>query len=297
MEPDEKTTYPFTPSEVFSKYAAMGEAVHAEMMGTALTNEPSINIEPGEIKFPYKETDDVEITAQLVIDYYSALHLAGNKLQLEWNGGGDSGSVWLNLNGKQLEIGWSDDTELLLYNRIHAWVINKMYNDLDYGSWAGEYSANGTADFVIQEGFIGFAGIDYYTEEEGYLEKLDSPYTAHIPSEYVPKNIDRIIVDVTGGYDGDDPNVQIHFKETGLYLSKNEELPENVLQFIADLEKKMSTYFGELLEKYSGSNVYFDETFYITDRTKEVELLFTDFNFYKTNEVETRKVINLINWV
>lgn len=76
----------------------------------------------------------------------------GHELTLHWEGGGDSGWVYFQRDGVNLE---NDYTEHL---------TSMMYHELDYGSWAGEFSAVGQATFDIDE--EAFVGVDNYSEDE-----------------------------------------------------------------------------------------------------------------------------------
>ena len=73
---------------------------------------------------------------------------------MTWDGGNDSGWVAFSIEGNLTE----EDKSFIEYLR------EKCYNELDYGSWAGEFSANGEATFDPKES--SFIGTDYYTEEE-----------------------------------------------------------------------------------------------------------------------------------
>ncbi len=258
---------------------------------------PSINIEPGEIKFPYKETDEVEITAQLAIDYYSALHLAGNKIVLEWNGGNDSGSVNLKINDEEVQVEWWNESALNLYNKIHAWVIDKMYDELDYGSWAGDFSAAGCAEFKIQDAFIGFEGTDLYSEDEHGSIDLNPHVVKYIPAEYFPEDADYVHVSVSGGYDGDDPRVYIGFRNSKVHKNYDKELTEDATKYLEAISNQISAIFGQLLNSVDGSNMYQDENFDIDDRTAPLEISFGTLEYYTAEETEKYVEINLLSWI
>lgn len=77
---------------------------------------------------------------------------AGKELMLKWEGGGDSGWVYFEIDGEQVE---NEYTEAL---------VNHCYDTLDYGSWAGEFDANGEAVYDADK--KAFVGTDYYSETE-----------------------------------------------------------------------------------------------------------------------------------
>lgn len=89
------------------------------------------------------------ISIQQVIDWCLKKTEEGHDIMLMWDGGGDSGWVHLEVDGED-----SGEPEA-------EWLINEMYEQLDYGSWAGEFSASGEAPFdpITKT----FQGTDYYS--------------------------------------------------------------------------------------------------------------------------------------
>lgn len=87
-----------------------------------------------------------------VLDWCLKKTEEGSEVVLKWDGGGDSGWVHLEVDGED-----SNDDEA-------EWLIDQMYDTLDYGSWAGEYSASGEAPFDPDTKM--FQGTDYYTETD-----------------------------------------------------------------------------------------------------------------------------------
>lgn len=82
----------------------------------------------------------------------------GNKLAIRWEGGGDSGWAYFTINGEQVDhVKETDHITKLL---------DLMYDCLDYGSWAGEFSADGEATYDPKQ--KAFVGVDYYCEDDDY---------------------------------------------------------------------------------------------------------------------------------
>lgn len=241
------------------------------------------------VQFPYKETDDVEVTYQLAIDYYSALHLAGHKIQLEWNGGGDSGSVWLKLDGEQIDPDYHA-TDLSLYDKIHAFVIDKMYDELDYGSWAGEFSASGTADFTIDGGFIGFQGVDHYSEDEYHTADLN--FKVRVPKHLIPKDAGRLYISISGGYDEQDVNLHLSFRKTGEYVRMD--LSKETEEYLFVIENDLKDKIHEVLKEHGGDHTYMDASLDITPGEDLVELL-EDLEFYTVDERPKDIWINMLD--
>lgn len=93
-----------------------------------------------------------DLSVKDVLDWCLKKTEEGSEVVLKWDGGGDSGWVHLEVDGED-----SNDDEA-------EWLIDEMYDTLDYGSWAGEYSASGEAPFDPETKM--FQGTDYYTETD-----------------------------------------------------------------------------------------------------------------------------------
>lgn len=240
------------------------------------------------IQFPYSKNDVVLVNYKLAIDYYSALHLAGHKIQLKWNGGNDSGSVWLNVDGVQIDVEWKDDKTL--YDRIHHFVIEEMYEVLDYGSWAGDFSANGTADFVIKEDFIGFEGADSYEESDNHT--TDFNFSINIPKNLFPAVSSKFAISITGGYDGEEVDVNCRFYDTSTYRSV--EISTECQSHLEELSNTLSNTVCELLSKIGGDYVYQDVYFEFTAENDMVETI-EELDYYVTSTTDKDVEINLLD--
>lgn len=93
-----------------------------------------------------------EITIKEILDWCLKKTEEGSTVVLMWDGGGDSGWVHLEVDGED-----STDAEAEA-------LVDMMYDKLDYGSWAGEFSASGEAPFDPDTKM--FQGTDYYTETD-----------------------------------------------------------------------------------------------------------------------------------
>lgn len=89
---------------------------------------------------------------------------------------GDSGWVYFEIDDEQTSEPEADA------------LVDMMYSQLDYGSWAGEFSASGTATYDADT--KSFIGTDNYSEDEG------KSFDCHI-SFKIPKHIpfDRIWIE------------------------------------------------------------------------------------------------------
>ena len=93
-----------------------------------------------------------EISIKQILDWCLKKTEEGSTVVLMWDGGGDSGWVHLEVDGSD-----SSDPEAEA-------LVDMMYDKLDYGSWAGEFSASGEAPFDPETKM--FQGTDYYTETD-----------------------------------------------------------------------------------------------------------------------------------
>ena len=96
-----------------------------------------------------------------LVEYCDNLVKEGKELALNWEGGGDSGWVYFTVDGKE------DDSDEIRR------LIDACYEVLDYGSWAGEFSANGEATYNPKTKC--FEGVDNYGEDttETHRCKID----------------------------------------------------------------------------------------------------------------------------
>lgn len=243
------------------------------------------------IQFPYKEHDDVEITYQLAIDYYSALHLAGHEIQLEWNGGGDSGSVWLNLDRKTIDVDFYS-TNLSLYDKIHGFLIDKMYDELDYGSWAGEFSANGTAEFVIEEDFIGFKGTDFYSEDEFHSCNLN--FKVKVPKELIPSEANRLLFNMDGGYDNSHVNIRLSFRADKDW--KDLPVSDECQKHLDTIKEELQMKIDNLMEDKAADHTYCD-TYLDVDPETDLDDELDEFDYYTVDERPKDIWINLLDFI
>ena len=89
----------------------------------------------------------------------------GHELKLVWDGGGDSGWCHFEIDGGDVE------------NEYTNHLVNHMYDELDYGSWAGEFTAQG--DAIYNPETKCFEGTDYYSEES--TESVEANIEVRIP--------------------------------------------------------------------------------------------------------------------
>jgi hypothetical protein len=140
----------------------------------------------------------------------------GHELAMAWEGGGDSGWVYFKIDDEQV----SDSAE----NDQISNLIDRMYDQLDYGSWAGEFSASGEA--IYDPNQKAFVGTDYYSEDETY--QFD-----YLIKVTVPKKLwfDAIEYNL----EGEDPIVDVAFILRNGFLSDTHTTAAHIIK--ENLEK------------------------------------------------------------
>lgn len=107
------------------------------------------------------------VQKQALIDWCDQQVKDGKELALCWDGGGDSGWVYFEVDEEQTE------------NEYTNKLVDMMYDQLDYGSWAGEFSAQGKAIYNAETKC--FEGIDYYSED--YTEEYPCSIRLEVPAD------------------------------------------------------------------------------------------------------------------
>lgn len=98
------------------------------------------------------QTETKQLT---LVEWCDEMHAKGHELALNWDGGGDSGWVFFTIDGEQTSNPYADK------------LLDHMYDTLDYGSWAGEFSAQGQALYNPET--KAFAGVDHYSESNSLV--------------------------------------------------------------------------------------------------------------------------------
>ena len=99
-----------------------------------------------------------------------------------------------------------------------------MYDQLDYGSWAGEFSANGYAIYSTEE--KAFVGIDTYSEDDTYC--FPHPMKITVPKSLWFDSLEY-------NFEGENPVVSV------VFTIRN--------GFLTDLHTKVASQIEENLEK------------------------------------------------
>ena len=134
-----------------------------------------------------------------VLDWCKEQAETGNELALNWEGGGDSGWAYFTINGEEVD------------NEYTSYLVDQIYKELDYGSWAGEFNAGGQAIFNSEEN--AFIGTDEYTEDT--RKSVECEILIKVPKE-LWHNI--LSVDLDGNQD-EETKVEVTFGVTNGFLT------------------------------------------------------------------------------
>lgn len=135
-----------------------------------------------------------------VIDWCNQQVDEGKELKFTWEGGGDSGWAELKVDDKGVSNEFSDQ------------LLDGIYEELDYGSWAGEFYASGEAIYNKEE--QAFIGTDEYQEDQSFSHPCNIVLN-------VPKNLwyDNIEIRIESDEEIYDENVSVNFNVKNGFIS------------------------------------------------------------------------------
>ena len=165
-----------------------------------------------------------------ILNWLNQLSEDGNELAICWEGGGDSGWAYFDIDGDTVE---NEYTEAL---------VDYMYEILDYGSWAGEFSANGKA--IYDHDTKTFEGEDYYSEDSH--DNLDWDIEIKVSKDLW---FDTLHIECEK-YNDDETFISVRF------LIKNGFLTEKHTNFCTNLEETLKNDLDELFNQYEAKDGY-----------------------------------------
>jgi len=155
----------------------------------------------------------------------------GSEVAICWEGGGDSGWVYMEVDGSQTSSEEAD------------WLVDRMCDILDYGSWAGEFSASGRAIYDSETKV--FEGDDIYSEDstEELELKEDDIIKIKIPKKYF---LETLRVEFENILDGGSVTV--------LPMVRNGVLNSELFDLCKNMEQDIENKAIDILEKETSSN-------------------------------------------
>ena len=183
-----------------------------------------------------------------ILKWIEDLNKEGKELSIGWEGGGDSGWVFFNVDGVQED---NEYTEAL---------TDYMYNELNYGSWAGEFNASGTAEYDVPTKT--FQGTDYYGEDGN--DTLDTTIIIQVPKKLW---FDTLHVECEGNYD-ETPTISVQFiVKNGFLVQEHSDICSNLEEVLKDdFDALFSTYESTDSCEFRGCN-----DSWILDRSEAIE--------------------------
>jgi hypothetical protein len=137
---------------------------------------------------------------------------------------GDSGWAHFQIDGEDVDNEYTD------------YLVNKMYEVLDYGSWAGEFNAEGEAIYSKEE--QAFVGTDDYSEDETMTHGCN--IVIQVPQEIW---YDSLSISIEGD-DGERTRIGARFNIKNGFLSVDH------IAFIQGLEDKMEQEVDAVIEDF-----------------------------------------------
>jgi hypothetical protein len=163
-----------------------------------------------------------------ILNWLTQLDENGNELAICWEGGGDSGWAYFEVDGDREE------------NEYAEALVDFMYDTLNYGSWAGEFTASGKA--IYDHKTKTFEGTDYYGEDDNDI--LDVNMIIRIPKRLW---FDTLHVEVEACYD-EAPAVSVQL------LVKNGFLTQEHTNICHNLEEVLKDDFEAYFSNYESTD-------------------------------------------
>lgn len=211
------------------------------------------------------------IKYQNIIDWCDKMTEEGKRPILKWEGGNDSGWCYM-----------EDEDGERLSNPEAEQIIEHLYDTLDYGSWAGEFNANGEAPY--NEETKCFEGTDYYSESQNASFKTEIEISIPIHIKFDSFEIETS----EGGHD--DPlslNCDISL-QNGFVHPDKDAVMENIRTYLRDvIEKQIDDYIDRTdlnLESCYSHYRFVKGDFKIEGEYQKAILKEIDFSVQETDE-------------
>ena len=181
-----------------------------------------------------------------IIDWCNQQVDEGKELKFTWEGGGDSGWAEFKVDDEDFSNEFSDK------------LLDGIYEELDYGSWAGEFHSSGEAIYNKEE--QAFVGIDDYSEDETVGH--DCEIVVDVPNKLW---YDSINIRIEVNYD-DSPDIRVDFVVKNGFLTQEHRETADLLA--EELSTKVNAEVVKFSERYEFRSIW--EQFVI-NRSEGVE--------------------------
>lgn len=172
----------------------------------------------------------------------------GHELTIHWEGGGDSGWAHFEIDSEEQSNEYIEE------------LVNYMYDELDYGSWAGEFFATGQATYNTKTKC--FEGVDNYSEDT--TMNWDTEIPVKIPKSLWFDSVTILIQD-------EEANVEVSFNIRNGYLSDEHHTVEKELEEY--LHDKVDDEISEFSESHNFRNIWEQKVINRSEFTEEGDTL------------------------
>lgn len=176
------------------------------------------------------------IEKKSILNWLNKLTEDGSQLSIAWEGGGDSGWAYFEIDGHQTEDEYTNA------------IIDYMYEMLDYGSWAGEFTANGRA--IYNPETRTFEGTDYYGEDGNEIIDVDIKIL-------VPKKLwfDSVHIECEASYDESSKMSVRTIVKNGFTTGEHSAFCSNLEQYLQDkFDALFSNFESSDYHEFRGCN-------------------------------------------
>lgn len=193
-----------------------------------------------------KQSEELSMS---ILEWCDAMVAKGHTLTLVWDGGNDSGWVGFKI----------DDEDPGEENQYIESLVNYCYDTLDYGSWAGDFSASGEATYDPEE--KAFVGLDNYSTEEVINE--DIKVFLRIPKDVWFDGISIQVEESQGSVYQEGVDVEL-LVQNGFTTDRHAEVASEIATAVRDA-------FDKELDEDDECNMFADHTYRSTDFEKDPE--------------------------
>jgi len=183
-----------------------------------------------------------------ILEWCDAMVAKGHTLTLEWDGGNDSGWVEFKIDGENPEE-----------NQYTESLKNYCYDTLDYGSWAGDFSASGEAVYEPKQ--KAFMGVDNYSTEE--IVNEDIKVFLRIPKDVWFDGISIQVEESQGSVYQEGVDVEL-LVQNGFTTDRHAEVASEIATAVRDA-------FDKELDEDDECNMFADHIYRSTDFEKDPE--------------------------
>jgi len=163
-----------------------------------------------------------------------ALVKEGKEIKVTWDGGNDSGTITVYVDGRGLDFG--DDLESDISDLIDG--------ALDYGSWAGDFSARGEVFYDSEKSAFVGEGEEITSE----YESEDCNIEVEVPKAF---NFDSISIEISGDWEYDPVGVFCRFNISNgpvfeEHMGLQNKIQETLEKDITDVISKLNCTVGSV---------------------------------------------------